>query len=477
MVFSSAIFIFFFLPFVLLIIILARKELKNLFLMLTSLFFYAWGEKQYVLLMLVFILFNYLFGIGIDACLTKRNKKIVLTLGVVFNLSLLIFYKYKNFLIDNINILSTWLPFNPIFNDPIKLPLGISFFTFHCISYVVDIYKEKVPAQKNPVDFALYVSFFPQQIAGPIVRYVDVAKEIIDRNMKVELFTTGIKRFIIGLAKKVLLANTLGEVADKIFDLPINELNSSVSWLGIICYTLQIYFDFSGYSDMAIGLGKMFGLNFLENFNLPYTTKSVTEFWRRWHISLSTWFRDYVYIPLGGNQKGNFRTYLNLILVFFLTGLWHGSAWNFVVWGMLHGSFIILERIGLKKILDKIWPPISHFYLIAVIVVTWVFFRCENLTTSIQYIERMFSLNNAYSDIYTFSELANHQTLFYIFMGISTAAGLIHYIKSSLSEFNNNLFNSNLYKCAVLSTHLLIFILALSYVAKNTYNPFIYYRF
>ena len=328
MVFSSLIFLFLFLPSVLFLYYIVDKRFKNLVLLIFSLVFYAWGESVYILLMLVSILANYIFGILVSINSKVRYKKLFLTLSVLFNLGLLGYYKYTNFFVENINYF-----FNKNNAIPnIVLPLGISFFTFQAMSYVIDVYRNDTEVQKNPLNLALFISLFPQLIAGPIVRYQTIAEQINKRTVTLNSFLSGVERFCIGLFKKVLLANNVGFVADQILNMNYNELSVVSSWIGILCYTTQIYFDFSGYSDMAIGLGRMFGFEFLENFNYPYISRSITEFWRRWHISLSTWFKDYLYIPLGGNRKGEFKTYRNLFIVWILTGLWYGRCGSFVAW-------------------------------------------------------------------------------------------------------------------------------------------------
>ncbi|MCJ7713136.1 MBOAT family protein, partial [Candidatus Bathyarchaeota archaeon] len=355
-----------------------KREYRNFFLLLASLIFYAWGEGILVLLMLFSISINYIGGIAISYFLKKNIQisKVVLGLTIAVNLALLFYYKYANFIVENLQELGVFTGYK---QASIFLPIGISFFTFQGISYLVDVYREETIVQRKLFHLGLYISFFPQLIAGPIVRYHDVAQQIVQRSITVSLFTEGIIRFVRGLAKKVILANNAALIADQVFSIPASQLSISSAWLGIICYTIQIYFDFSGYSDMAIGLGKMLGFNFKENFNYPYISISIQDFWRRWHISLSTWFRDYLYIPLGGNRKGISKMYRNLVIVFFVTGLWHGASWNFIFWGLFHGSFLILEK---SKILNtKNWPiALQHLYALIVVMVGWVFFRAETMT-------------------------------------------------------------------------------------------------
>ena len=347
MVFSSLIFLFLFLPVVLVCYYLSGNRFRNYILLGASLFFYAWGEPRYIYLMLFSIVINYFIGLKMDIS-SKSNKKLLLLISIIFNLSLLIIFKYADFLFGI---------------KGIRLPLGISFYTFQIMSYVIDVYRKDAEVQRNIFDLALYVSLFPQLVAGPIVRYQTVVEQISIREYSLDKFADGVNRFVLGLSKKVILANQLALVADGVFIKNVANLSIVESWIGIVCYTFQIYFDFSGYSDMAIGLGKMFGFDFLENFDYPYISQSVSEFWRRWHISLGSWFRDYVYIPLGGNRVSKFRLYMNVLVVWCLTGLWHGANWTFVVWGLYYGVFLILEKAFLEKALKKL-PKILRLSLI-----------------------------------------------------------------------------------------------------------------
>ncbi|MBL7883114.1 MAG: MBOAT family protein, partial [Bacteroidia bacterium] len=333
MVFSSPIFLFWFLPMVLFFYYIVKREYRNWILLFFSLLFYGWGEAEMLSIMLLSTVINYMFGLFIEKNTNVGKRKMLLLIGIVANLFILFFYKYANFFVDNYNYAAGVFGFNPVFWDKIILPLGISFYTFHGMSYMIDVFRKHTPAQKNPLKLALYISFFPQLIAGPIVRYKDIEHQMDDRKVDLELFASGIKRFVIGLSKKVLVANIIGRVPDMVFGLPESELNAYWSWLSIIAATLQVYLDFSGYSDMAIGLARMFGFRFKENFIYPFIAQSMKEFWTRWHISLSTWFKEYVYIPLGGSKKGKIRTYLNLWVVFLLTGFWHGPSWSFVLFG------------------------------------------------------------------------------------------------------------------------------------------------
>jgi len=471
MVFSSTVFIFLFLPLVLGIYFLLQNKLRNLFLLLASLFFYAWGEGLLVLLMMSSIAVNYVVGMVISTSKDKHRpivSQILLGVGVGLNLLVLAYYKYIHFIVENLE--SVGLHFN-IDISGVTLPIGISFFTFQSISYLVDVHRGTVKGQESVVNLGMYIALFPQLIAGPIVRYVDISKEIENRRVTPALFKTGITRFLTGFAKKIIIANNVGLIADKVFGGPVDELSSPLAWIGILCYTLQIYYDFSGYSDMAIGLGKMFGFNFKENFDHPYISRSVQEFWRRWHISLSTWFRDYLYIPLGGNRKGRLRTYVNLLIVFFLTGLWHGASWNFIVWGMFHGFFLILERLNLFRLPER-FNFLKRFYLLLVVIVGWVIFRAEDLGYAIGYIETLFAFTKGtYEYPYLF---LNTYTLMVIVLGVLFSAPLraaaVKYLAMRLPNRN----------WAFAMEHVIyvsLFILSLLELAQTTYNPFIYFRF
>lgn len=376
MLFSSIIFLFYFLPIVLLLFNIIPDKGKNAVLLLASIFFYSWGEPVYVFLMLFSGVFNYFMAIDIKRAQIKNSSaKGTLLFTVVVNLFILGFFKYYGFLMDTINdILGTEISYTAL-----ALPVGISFYTFQALSYIFDVYCGNVKVQTNLLKFTLYLSLFPQLIAGPIVKYKDIDEQLDRRCITLEKFGQGTQRFIIGLGKKVILANNFGALHTAILGLADEQAAVLTSWIGIIAYTLQIYFDFSGYSDMAIGLGKMFGFEFMENFNYPYISKTVTEFWRRWHISLSTWFREYVYIPLGGNRVKVWRHILNLLIVWSLTGLWHGASWNFVAWGLYYGVLLIFEKYFLGKYLEKAPVWVRHIYTMLIVMIGWVFFSCENL--------------------------------------------------------------------------------------------------
>jgi len=378
MVFSSVIFLFCFLPLVLAAYWIAPRSARNGLLLIASLIFYAWGEMFYVGVMLASIAMNYAFGLWLERARGGRGERFALAIAVTANLGLLGWFKYANFLVENTNRLLSGDPGSPLVLSPVHLPLGISFFTFHALSYLIDVRRGVSAPMRNPANMALYIALFPQLIAGPIIRFHDIAASILRRESRVADVAAGIRRFVIGLGKKVLIANVVGRAADSIFEIPSGQLTPGLAWLGALSYALQIYFDFSGYSDMAIGLGRVFGFRIRENFEHPYVSRSVTEFWRRWHISLSTWFRDYLYIPLGGNRSGPRRTYLNLLIVFVLCGFWHGASWNFVVWGLYHGAFLALER-GFRGRNLRVWSPVTHAATLLVVLVGWVIFRAETL--------------------------------------------------------------------------------------------------
>ena len=475
MLFSSTVFLFLFLPITFLVnFLLPNIKLKNLFLVIASLVFYAWGEGELVFLMLFSILMNYFFGLAIDSTNSKKRKQIILSSSIIGNLSILGYYKYANFIIENLNIVFFNWELDNINHTEVTLPMGISFFIFQCISYVIDVYRKDGKAQKNILDLALYISLFPQLIAGPIVRYQDVFEQIESRFINIDTIAFGIKRFILGLAKKVLIANTFGLIADQVFAINNPELSGSVAWLGIICYSFQIFFDFSGYSDMAIGLGKMFGFDFRENFNFPYIAQSIRDFWRRWHISLSTWFRDYLYVPLGGNRKGKYRTFLNLSIVFFLTGLWHGASWNFIVWGMIHGLFLILEKIGLEKILSRLPKIVSHIYVLFTVVIAWVFFRSSDLESSLVSISKLFGFLQPQHTPYSIPLFLNNEVIIVFIIAIVSSMPVLKFIKSKLSlSFKQNLIWSHLNNLSLLT----LLGLSIMSIASGTHNPFIYFRF
>lgn len=466
MLFSSMTFVFLFLPIVCLIYLLAKKELHNAILLAASILFYAWGEPRYLAIMILTILANYVGAIALDK--HKKYKKPILLATIAVDLSFLLYFKYFNFFIDNINsIFAMDISFLEVI-----MPIGISFYTFQAMSYLIDVYKGDAKVQKDIYKLALYISLFPQLVAGPIVKYRDVDEQIDHRTVTFDKVSYGVKRFIIGLAKKMLLANTLGAVADEIFGLPVAQASPQLAWVGAIFYSLQLFYDFSGYSDMAIGLGSIFGFKFLENFNYPYISKSITEFWRRWHISLSTWFKEYLYIPLGGNRKGNVRTYVNLFLVFLATGFWHGASWNFIFWGLWHGVFIIFEKMTdwHKESKSRIISGAQHIYTIFVFVIGWVMFRAENMSYATDYIKNMFGLVKEHTAVNDVSYYLDNAEMLALIAGILCA----------MPVFNKILYVK--YEHKVLRTLInvwlfILFVVSSATIAASTYNPFIYFRF
>ena len=485
MVFSSPIFLFLFLPLVLAVYFASPKVFKNPILLIASLLFYAWGELFYVLVMLASIATNYLCGVAVDRHRDRAASRLYLGLGVAANLLLLGSFKYANFIVDNLNTACGWLHISPVALAPVHLPIGISFFTFQAISYIVDVYRNEAPARHNPLHVALYIAMFPQLIAGPIVRYQSVARELVERVVKLDDFVSGVERFIIGLGKKMLLANPLGAAADQIFSLPLAELNPAVAWLGIVCYTLQIYFDFSGYSDMAIGLGRMFGFHFPENFNYPYISRSIREFWRRWHISLSAWMRDYLYVPLGGNRKSAVRTHLNLVTVFFLCGLWHGASWNFIIWGLLHGVFLVAERGRFGAFMNRLWPPVQHAYVLLFVMLGWVFFRIEALPDALTYVAVLLGLGAADPALHPLGIHLTDEVLWCLLAGGVCALPVLPALSRMRSQMQAQgriqgrparVLDGLLSGAGTLGLCLLLLVSA-GALAASTYNPFLYFRF
>lgn len=470
MLFSSITFLFAFLPVVLLVYYISPRKLKNFVLMFFSLIFYAWGEPRYVIVMLVSILVGYVMGLLTDYFIMKERKreaKLTVVLSVVANLGILFFFKYFGFFADNLNR----IPGITVRAFDIALPLGISFYTFQILSYSVDVYRGKVRSQKNIINLAAYITLFPQLIAGPIVRYETVALQLESRRETFDDFGEGAGRFITGLGKKVLIANMAGELFDSLSALPKDENSIILSWVCSIAFSLQIYFDFAGYSDMAIGLGRMFGFRFLENFNYPYISKSITEFWRRWHISLSTWFRDYVYIPLGGNRKGKVKTLRNIFLVWLLTGFWHGASWNFIIWGLYYFVLLMIEKMGLLKRLEKIPAALSHLYALFFINLGWVIFAYDELPALGAALKNMFGMGGL--------PLANQGTWYCLisyglFLLIAFAAATS--LPKKLAE---KLLAKNAVLTGVLEVIFLfaVFLLATAFLASEAFNPFLYFRF
>lgn len=470
MIFSTTLFLFIFLPLTLLIYylpIFKNRTLKNLFLFLVSLVFYAWGEPTYVLLLFLSIIVNWYLGILVDKHRDTQIGKLILTLTAIFNIGMLFFFKYLNFTIENLNS-----AFNLHISNPrIQLPLGISFFTFQALSYVIDVHRKKVAPQKNILNIGLYLAFFPKLIQGPIVRYETIANEITNRKENLTDFSNGVIRFIRGLGKKVLIANNLALVADNSFQLISNTSGNSLSigmaWLGAIAYTFQIFFDFSGYSDMAIGLGQMFGFHFLENFNYPYISKSVTEFWRRWHISLQTWFRDYIYIPLGGNRVSNKKFLFNIFIIWCLTGIWHGANWTFIIWGLMYFVLLAFEKFtGFNKKLKNF----GYVYTLFFVVIGWVIFRSDNISIAANYIQTMFGIGaNGLIDNQFILSLSEFK--YYFIAAILFSVPLKDWLSPRIK------FNGIIYDTAYCIGYVIILFISISFLVKGAYNPFIYFKF
>lgn len=473
MVFSSIFFLFTFLPLSLLLYWMSPAKIKNFTLLAVSLFFYAWGEPVYVLLMIASILTNFVFGIFIESELIKEKRAVRRALfisAVVFNILILGFFKYYGFLAENINAL-----FNAdIAYSELPLPIGISFYTFQVLSYVIDVYLGKVRLQRNPVSFALYVTMFPQLIAGPIVRYSDIESQLEQRNVSAAKFGEGAQRFIQGLGKKVLIANSMGALWDITQAMDMTGISVFSAWLGIIAYTFQIYFDFSGYSDMAIGLGKIFGFEFMENFDHPYISRSVTEFWRRWHISLGTWFREYVYIPLGGNRCSRIRQIRNIMAVWMLTGLWHGASWNFVVWGIYYGCLLLIEKMFLKKLIDDAPAIISHVYCMLAVIIGWVLFASRDIESAAAYLGVMSGASgNVLVDNAFIYYLKSNAVMLVISLLFST--GIFREIFEP-EEISDKIRTRVSHSAAVI-LHAFILFMSTAYLVTETYNPFLYFRF
>ena len=475
MVFSSIVFIFYFLP--IFIFCYYSLPLKHGTLLFFSLVFYAYGEVTYTYVMLLSILLNYALGLWI-AGQEGRGRKLAMGAGVVVNLGILGYFKYLGFFYEMVAAVFPNLLSGP---PHVHLPLGISFFTFHALSYLIDVYRRQVPVERSLIYVAVYITMFPQLVAGPIIRFHDIRDEIHNRRVSAGLFAEGIQIFVIGLAQKVLIANTVAVAADQIFALDPTGLSLPIAWLGIVCYTLQIFFDFCGYSTMAIGLGLMIGFHFPLNFNYPYISQSITEFWRRWHISLSMWFRDYLYIPLGGNRAGPLVTYRNLLIVFFLCGLWHGASWTFVVWGLWHGAFLVFERLGIARMLDRSVPAVRHVYTLLVVMIGWVFFRADTLGHAWVFLKAMAGAGHP-------SHLAPHvlqfltpETITALIIGMVAATPLLgRLVRSGLDAGRNAARGRMLVgtgEALYLAGLLGMFALAVMSLAAGTYNPFIYFRF
>ena len=461
MLFSSNVLLYFYLPIILLLYYITPRKVRNITLFVVSLFFYGWGEPVYVILMAATIGINYAFGAWIHMCQRKeQSAKLPLVLGVIANLAILGFFKYAGLFVDT---LKSFLPFMEAVKTPeITLPIGISFYVFQSMSYVIDVYRNDAPVQKNPITFGTYVTLFPQLIAGPIVRYADVAEQLSHRRENLRQFASGVRRFVIGLAKKVLLANQMGAL----WKLLNGQPGTLAAWVGIVAFALQLYFDFSGYSDMAIGLGRMFGFEFLENFNYPYISKSITEFWRRWHISLSTWFREYVYIPLGGNRKGLPRQILNLLIVWALTGFWHGASWNFLLWGLYYGILLIIEKIVLLKVLKKTPAVVNHIYTIILVLIGWALFCFEDMSALGAFFGNAFSVSG------TASAAVNVILAYLPLLAVAVVAAT-----PLAAVCSRKIQSKTLTGYLVIAVAAVLLLLCVAALVSQSYNPFIYFRF
>ncbi len=475
MLFSSNVFLYLFLPVCIILYYITQKKYRNVILLIASIIFYAWGEPVYILLLILSIFINWLFALFVDKYKQTSKKKAIgyMVIAIILNILIIGYFKYSGFIIENIENLFGI----SIDNEPLPLPIGISFFTFQGVSYLIDVYRGHGDVQKNPVNVALYISLFPQLIAGPIVRYETIAEQLKERYESVELFASGVKRFVQGLAKKVLLSNIFAVLADIAFDGDV-ERTVLLAWMGAVAYAMQIYYDFSGYSDMAIGLGRMFGFKFLENFDYPYISKSITEFWRRWHISLSTWFRDYVYIPLGGNRKGKARQIFNLFVVWLLTGIWHGANWTFIAWGLYFFVFLIVEKLFLLKILNKL-PVINWVYSIVIVLGGWVLFRSASMGDAFSYLQDMFMLGG--------KQLIDDVTIFYLkeYM-IQLIIGMVfcvpvfrivyRKVQTTIEQTDSK---AKAVACMVAEYVCILglLLLCMASLVANSYNPFIYFNF
>ena len=461
MLFSSLTFLLAFLPLVLVLYYINNNRVyRNIVLLISSLIFYSWGEPRTIIIMIITIIVNYVMAIMIEE--KEKYRKLLFIVTCIFNIGILFFFKYFNFFVNDVLMLK-----NVTLN--IILPIGISFYTFQILSYVIDVYKKEVVAQRSIINLGAYVTMFPQLIAGPIVRYQTIAKELTERKEHVDDIAEGLRRFIIGLGKKIIIANQMAIIADKVYlSIPLHDLNTMFAWIGTIAFALQIYYDFSGYSDMAIGLGKMFGFHFVENFNYPYIATSITDFWRRWHISLSSWFRDYVYIPLGGSRCSKARWMLNIMIVWSLTGLWHGASYNFILWGLYYGVLLMMEKLLFKKYLDKL-KGINYIITMLIVLVGWVFFNSSSVDQIIYMIRNLFGFNGSFSLI-----LLNNQGILYLLPYMLIAIiGMGPWINQLFIKIRNNTIGFTIYDIYLV----VILVVCLIFLINNSYNPFIYFRF
>ena len=482
MLFTEPLFLFLFLPLVLLAYYASPARARNYVLVAASFVFYLAGERLFSWVLLLSVLLNYFAARAVGRAKDKGARRRVLAAGVAANLLLLVVFKYTDFLAANLNAVLARAGAPGLSLPHVHLPIGISFFTFMGVSYLVDVYRRQLGAQKSLPNFALYIMLFPHLIAGPIVRYSDIAAEIVSRRVMRADFAEGVRRFTVGFGKKMLIANAVALPADKIFALEPQQLTAGLAWLGAVCYALQIYYDFSGYTDMAIGLARMFGFHFPENFNYPYVSASITEFWRRWHISLSTWFRDYLFFPLGVRRPAP-RIYLNLLVVFFLCGLWHGASWNFVVWGLFHGAFLVFERMGLLKFLTKVPAPVRHAYALLVVLVGWVFFRAETLGRAVTYLGAMSGLAAGAEPMFSPAYLLTGEVLLALALGVAGSAPLLPWLRRRVEGASEKLTGAGAlafeggWRAAHAASLALVFFAAATQSAAATYNPFIYFRF
>ena len=461
MLFSSLTFLLAFLPLVLVLYYVNNNRVyRNIILLISSLIFYSWGEPRTIIIMIITIIVNYVMAIMIEE--KEKYRKLLFIVTCIFNIGILFFFKYFNFFVNDVLMLK-----NVTLN--IILPIGISFYTFQILSYVIDVYKKEVVAQRSIINLGAYVTMFPQLIAGPIVRYQTIAKELTERKEHVDDIAEGLRRFIIGLGKKIIIANQMAIIADKVYlSIPLHDLNTMFAWIGTIAFALQIYYDFSGYSDMAIGLGKMFGFHFVENFNYPYIATSITDFWRRWHISLSSWFRDYVYIPLGGSRCSKARWMLNIMIVWSLTGLWHGASYNFILWGLYYGVLLMMEKLFFKKYLDKL-KGVNYIITMLIVLVGWVFFNSSSVDQIIYMIRNLFGFNGSFSLI-----LLNNQGILYLLPYMLIAIiGMGPWINQLFIKIRNNTIGFTIYDIYLV----VILVVCLIFLINDSYNPFIYFRF
>jgi alginate O-acetyltransferase complex protein AlgI len=482
MLFTEPLFLFLFLPVLLGLYFGSPKLARNSLLLGASFLFYAWGEKVYVALLLASVLLNYAGALSIDSSTKPEQRRLILTLTVASNLLLLCVFKYTSFLVGNLNYALAWAGFQTLQTPSLHLPIGISFFTFMGMSYVIDVYRQQIKAERSLTVVALYISLFPHLLAGPIVRYSEIARELIARHVERAEFAEGIRRFIIGLGKKMLIASTLALTVDSIYTLPASQLTPAAAWLAAICYTLQIYYDISGYSDMAIGLARMFGFHFPENFNYPYIAESITDFWKRWHITLVAWFRDYVFFPMSF-RRPLWRIHLNLVILFLLCGLWHGPSWNFIIWGLIHGSILAIERMGLSAWLAKRARVFRHLYVMLIITVTCVFVRAETFSQALGFLKAMIGIAPGGGVEYNLSAHFDAPLLIALMVGVLGCVPLIPLLRRWQERLTTKFQDARatLLDAGLGFLHLMmlamIFLTSLSLSAAGTYSPFIYFRF